>query len=72
MNENLIFEGNTIYELDPVCIKNKKMQKETAKRMDCRERNGRMKKYSATDGCPDQTLQMIKLWFLIELFAGWR
>lgn len=23
MNENLIFEGNTIYELDPVCLREK-------------------------------------------------
>lgn len=23
MNENLIFEGNTIYELDPVCLNQK-------------------------------------------------
>ena len=28
MNENLIFEGNTIYEIDPVCIKNKNIQAE--------------------------------------------
>ena len=25
MNENLIFEGNTIYELDPVCLREKKV-----------------------------------------------
>lgn len=24
MNENLIFEGNTIYELDPVCMREKR------------------------------------------------
>ena len=32
MNENLIFEGNTIYEIDPVCMREKQMYKEREKR----------------------------------------
>lgn len=66
MNENLIFEGNTIYEIDPVCIKNKNIRRENHKIMDRREMTGRMKNFSTAESCADETLQMIKLLFVFQ------
>lgn len=43
MNENLIVEGNTIYEIDPECLKKKreqqgKIEKEEQKKEDSKSR----------------------------------
>ena len=69
MNENLIFEGNTIYEIDPVCIKNKNIQNGNDRRPGSREMTGKMKKTSDLDRCTDEILQSIKIILLLQ-WAG--
>ena len=64
MNENLIFEGNTIYEIDPVCIQNG-----NDRRPGSREMTGKMKKTSDLDRCTDEILQIIKIILLLQ-WAG--
>jgi hypothetical protein len=44
MNENLIFEGNTVYEIDPLCVKEKEKQERKRRAM------GETGKYGRTMG----------------------
>lgn len=44
MNENLIVEGNTIYEIDPECLKKKREQQEKMKKEEHKKEDSKRRK----------------------------
>lgn len=44
MNENLIVDGNTIYEIDPECLKKKRKQKETIEKEENKKEDNKRRK----------------------------
>lgn len=44
MNENLIVEGNTIYEIDPECLKKKREQQEKLKKEERKKEDSKRRK----------------------------